>query len=134
MSSVLSLQTNESVLWQDVKKSGFIHRKVVQVLAITNHNIILWKENQSQTTVPISDLSDIIIMDRKSTGSSHHYGYSYGSRQFRNYNTSGNYSSTQIGTIIFFVGGQPRLTWYGVGDPMSLKNLVKSMMKQQGQR
>jgi hypothetical protein len=129
MSSIV-LQPNESILWQDVKKTGFIHRKIVQVLAITNYNIILWKEGQPQTTVPISDLSDVVVMDRKSTGSSHHYGYSYGSRRFRNYNTIGNYSSQQIGTVIFFVGNQPRLTWYGISDPVGLKNLVNGLRKQ----
>jgi hypothetical protein len=79
-----------------------------------------------------SYLSDVVVMDRKSTGSSHHYGYSYGSRHFRNYNTIGDYSSRQIGTIIFFTGNNiPRLTWYGVSYPAGLKSLVKSQMKQQ---
>jgi hypothetical protein len=129
--SVLSLASGEQPIWSDVKKTGFIHRKIVQVLAVTNYNIILWKAGQPQTTVPISDLSDVVVMDRKSTGSSHHYGYSYGSRRFRNYNTIGNYSSQQIGTIIFFVGSNPRLTWYGVSDPNGLKSLVNNLRKTQ---
>jgi hypothetical protein len=81
------------------------------------------------TTIPISALSDVIIMDRKSSGSSHHLTYGYGSRRFRNYQTIDDYTSKQIGTIIFFVGGQARLTFYGVNDPQGLRNLVLAEMK-----
>jgi hypothetical protein len=97
---------------------------------VTNYNIVLWKENLPQRTIPINSLSDVIVMDRRSTGSSHHYTYGFGSRGYRNYTTIGNYSSSQIGTIIFSVAGQPRLTFYGVNDPQTLRSLVMAEMAQ----
>ena len=123
--SPLQLQPGEYFIWEDMKKRGIIHRRVVQILAVTNRNIIIWKENNPPPTiVPIASISDVVIMDRRNSASSNHLTYAYGSRQFRNYNTIGNYSSKQIGTIVFFVNGQPRITFYGVDDPQGLKNLV----------
>ena len=52
-----------------------------------------------------------------------------GGRRSRMYMGNSRSSRTQYGTLIFFVNGQARLTWYGVKDPESLKRLVKSLMR-----
>lgn len=130
MNLALELQPSEQILWSDIKRSGWIlHKRIVQILAVTNYSIILWRENLSQTTINLSDISSIEVMDRKSSGSSHYMGYSFGNRQFRNYRSIGDYSSKQIGTVIFFVGSSPVMTWYGISDPMSLKSLVLNQIK-----
>jgi hypothetical protein len=119
----------ESILWSDVKVSGIFFRHVKQVMAITNYHLIIWREKLPQTTIKLSDITAVEVLDRRNSGSSHYMGYSFGSRQFRNYRTIGDYTSKQLGTLVFFIGASPVMTWYGIVDPISLRNLVVGQIK-----
>jgi hypothetical protein len=83
------------------------------------------KEGEPTVKIPLSDVSDVIVMNVRRIGQSYQGG-SYRSRNYGGFSIS---SSQQFGTVIFMVHGAPRLTWNNISDPYGLKNLVMQMKK-----
>lgn len=124
-----AVSDSESVLWKNELKTGFIHRKVIQSLSVTDYYVVMEKKGEPTVKIPISTLSDVVVMNVHREGHSYHTGYGSGRRYYRTYGGFSTFNSRQVGTVVFMVNGVARLTWNGVQDPQGLRNLVRAQMK-----
>lgn len=128
---VKDLARGEQVLWRNIKRH-LLFGHTTQILEVTEHSIILWKENPpTNVRIPISSLTDVVIANQRynsihySYGGSHTYGGGFSGPRFYAGQSTGN----SVGDIEMFAGSHMVMEWRGLADPTGIKNLIKQEIK-----
>src|SRR3989338_7328246 len=129
----VNLSNGEELLWSYNITQGFIRKKAVVMLGISNYRIMRVDliNNTVIGYILLQDLDDVIVMNTSRASDS--IGYSmYAGSGGRFMSIAGKRfssgTSKTVGDIVFIVNGK-KITWYGLPDPTGLKNFVKSLMK-----
>jgi hypothetical protein len=72
-----------------------------------------------------------MVTNQHSVSHGTHYTIGVGGRYTRTYMGFSDSASNQIGNVVFFTKGIPRMTFIGVSDPHGLANLANYEIKQQ---
>ena len=131
----VNLSNGEELLWSYNITQGFIRKKAVVMLGISNYRIMRVDliNNTVIGYILLQDLDDVIVMNTSRVSDS--IGYSmYAGSGGRFMSIAGprfsSGTSKTVGDIVFIVNGK-KITWSGLPDPTGLKNFVKSLMIQQ---
>ena len=104
-------------------------------MAITNREIILINHPDADQAplyyrLPLPDVSDVVVMNYRNFGTGVYTGYGTGKYWGRPYHDYAINSNVSIGDIVFMVHGQPRITFRGIADPDSVRNLALSVLRE----
>jgi hypothetical protein len=130
----IDLEPGESVLWHNQVLTGLFHRRLLSYMAITNREIILINHPDADQAplyyrLPLPDVSDVVVMNYRNFGTGVYTGYGTGKYWGRPYHGYAINSNVSIGDIVFMVHGQPRITFRGIADPDSVRNLALSVLR-----
>ena len=82
----LKLQPYESLAWSNVVKTGFFHRTISEVQAVTNQRVIWNTIQHGSISIFLKDIGGCVILNQHSSSqyqsnafyASYHYRYSFG--------------------------------------------------------
>lgn len=120
---VLSALGEERILWKGELATGWIWKRVVKALYLTNMRA------SAGATVMLKDVDAIVVANKHQIteyrGSSHRYDYIWSNRLgFQQHNLQS--TSKTIGDVIFMRDGQAAVTFYGIEDPDGVAELARA--------
>ncbi len=76
--------------------------------------------------LPLSQVTDVVVLNHRNVGTTMYSGYGYGTGRYwtRAYGGYTLHNSISFGDLVFMVLGSPRVTFSGIADPNSVRNLL----------
>lgn len=129
------LSESEDLIWYDQNLSGIINKKLSVLFAVTNFRIILYNfQNSRGSIIPLSQVDDVIVMNRRTISDSVRTGTFVGGGRMKGFGgvttSYGKGFSRVIGDLVFMVNGQEVMRWGGIADPTGISRMIKSVIKE----
>jgi len=125
----------EDLIWYDQNLSGIINKNLKVLFAVTNFRIILYDfENSKGSIIPLSQIDDVVVMNRRTVSDSVRTGTFVGGGRIRGFGgvsvSYGKGLSKVLGDLVFMVNGQDVMRWGSIADPTGVSRMIKSVIKE----
>lgn len=122
---------DERTIWQNVTKSGHMFRKhVSQVMRISNYAVYLQREGQPDIRIPFMNLTQVVALNSRYSGTGIHYTSGTGSFRSRSYMGMSSYSGHSVGDLLFMQNANVVLRFNQVNDAYGLARTCNMLIKE----